>query len=79
MHGESRRRIADKQLVEVERVVEIILGGRRESAFRVGSGKRHCRAGARLHIEKAVDVAGPQCALGKAPRNGGNRQRQSDN
>ena len=79
MHRESCRRVAHQQFVEVERVVEIILGRRRKPAFRVGAGERHRHAGARPHIEKAVDVARPERALGETPGEGGNRQRQADN
>jgi hypothetical protein len=60
----------------IERVVEIVLGRRRKSAFRIDPDQRHPHAGAWLHIEKAVDVAGPQCSLGETPRKGGNRQRR---
>ena len=74
MHRESRRRIAHKQLVEIERVVEIILGRRRKPAFRVGPGERHRHADAGPHIEKAVDIAGPERALGETPGKGGDRQ-----
>ena len=78
MHREGRRRVPDKQFVEVERVVEIILGRRRESAFCIGPGQRHCHAGAWPHIKKAVDVARFERALGKTPGNGGNRKRKAD-
>jgi hypothetical protein len=63
----------------IERVAEIVLGRRRKSAFRIDPDQRHPHAGAWPHIEKAVDVAGPQCSLGETPRKGGNRQRQTDN
>jgi hypothetical protein len=63
----------------IERVAEIVLGRRRKSAFRIDPDQRHPHAGAWPHIEKAVDVAGPERALGETPGEGGNRQRQADN
>jgi hypothetical protein len=65
--GGGRRRIADEELVEVERPVEIVVGRRREA---VGGGAAYKRDGldaGGLDVQESVDVTGAQRSLPEAP------------
>ena len=57
--GEHRRRVADQELIKIERVFQIIIRRRRKTA----GGRTFDEAAlAGIAIKKLVDVAGPQRA-----------------
>jgi hypothetical protein len=71
-------RVADQQLVKIERPLEVIIGRQREPAGIRAFDKAYGLCSAGLDIEKPVDVAGPQASLAQPARELGNRHRQPD-
>src|SRR5205085_2195956 len=74
---ESRGGIADQQLIEIERPIEIVVRRRRETARGGSVDQRHGLACTGLEIEKAVDITSSQRAFAQPPRQAGERQRQA--
>jgi hypothetical protein len=77
--GESGGRILDQQIVEIERPVEIVVGGRGKAAGGRGGHQRHGRRLPRLDREEGFYVPCPEALVGhQARRKFCRRQGQPD-